>query len=453
MKSAILKTLPALLWAVATWSSTATVAVAAPVVALTHVRLIDGNGGPPLDDALVVVEGDRIVTVGAGDTAIPEGANVLDARGRTIIPGLISDHSHVGQVGGITNGAENYTRARIEAELRQYRNYGVTTVTALGNNGPLFETIRAEAHAGRTDGADLFGVDRGIGVPDGAPPQAMIKVGPDQLFRPHNAAEARAAIAAMAARETDLVKIWLDDFGGGVPAKMSPEVYTAVIDEAHRRGIRVASHVHDLADAKAIVAAGADILAHGVRDLPVDAEFIAALKTHGVWYVPTLSLDDATFAWAEQAPWTRTPFARAALSPELTRQVDDEAWRTKVLADPKTRAARASLAMNLRNLKTLHSAGVKIGFGTDSGATPLRVAGIAEHRELALMVEAGLTPREAITIATANAAAALNLKDRGRVAAGLRADFVVLDADPSEAIGNSQSIREVWIAGRAFPRP
>ncbi len=131
----------------------------------------------------------------------------------------------------------------------------------------------------------------------------MIKVGPDQLFRPHKAAEARAAIAAMAARKTDLVKIWLDDFGGGVPAKMS-------LRGLYRRHRRSPSPRHsgrphmsaDLADAKAIVAAGADILAHGVRDLPVDAEFIAALKTQGVWYVPTLSLDDATFAWAEQAP-------------------------------------------------------------------------------------------------------------------------------------------------------
>lgn len=148
----------------------------------------------------------------------------------------------------------------------------------------------------------------------------------------------------------------------------------------------------------------------------------------------------------------RNSVRQAALSPELARQFADPAWRSKVLADPKTAAARASLAMNLRNLKTLHDAGVKIGFGTDSGATPLRVAGIAEHRELALMVEAGLTPQQALKIATANAADALRLTDRGRIAPGLRADFIVLDADPSRAIGNSQSIREVWLRGRVFPR-
>ncbi|AGA26845.1 amidohydrolase family protein [Singulisphaera acidiphila] len=448
MKITSIARLSAMLWGFSLLPATA----AEHVVAFTHVRLVDGKGGPPINEAVVVIEGNRIVTVGPSGTAIPEGAEIRDSHGLTMIPGLVSDHSHIGQVGGTSTGAENYTRTRIEAELRQYRDYGVTTVTALGNNGPLFETIRAEAHAGRTDGADLFGVDRGVGVPDGAPPQAMVKLGPDQLFRPRNAVEARAAITAMAERKTDLIKIWLDDFAGGVPAKMSPEVYNAVIDEAHRRGIRVAAHIHDLADAKAIVAAGADIIAHGVRDQPVDPVFIDAMKAQGVWYVATLSLDDATFAWADQAPWTQTPFAKAALSPELARQFADPAWRSKVLADPKTAAARASLAMNLRNLKTLHDAGVKIGFGTDSGATPLRVAGIAEHRELALMVEAGLTPQQALKIATANAADALRLTDRGRIAPGLRADFIVLDADPSRAIGNSQSIREVWLRGRVFPR-
>lgn len=440
---------------VATWLCVLSPSFAAAeerAVAFTHVRLVDGSGGVPLDDAVVVVSGDRIVAAGPRGTAIPQSAEIRDERGRTIIPGLVSDHSHVGQVGGTSIGAANYTRLKIEAELRQYRRFGVTTIMALGNNAPLFESIRTEAHAGQTDGADLFGVVRGIGVPEGAPPQAMLKLGPDQIFRPRNADEAKAAVDAMAERKTDLIKIWLDDFGGGLPVKMSPEVYAAVIDQAHRRGVRVAAHIHDLADAKAIVAAGADILAHGVRDLPVDLDFIQAMKAKGVWYVPTLALDEATFAWADQAPWTQMPVVRAALSPELARQVGSPEWRSKVLADPKTADARASLAMNLRNLKILYDSGVKIGFGTDSGATPLRVAGVAEHRELALMVEAGLAPLQALTIATANAAEVLKLTDRGRIAAGLRADFIVLDADPSQAIANSQSIREVWLHGRVFAR-
>lgn len=428
-------------------------AESADVVALVHVRLIDGEGGPPVDDAVVVIAEGRIVAAGPFGLQIPDGAEVRDLAGKTLTPGFVSNHSHVGQVHGLTNGAANYTRDTIEAELRRYRDYGVTTVTALGNNGPAFEAIRADAHAGRIDGADLFGVVRAIGVPDGAPPAAMVKLAPDQLFRPSTAEEAHAAVDFMADHRTDLVKIWLDDFGGGVPAKMSPVVYRAVIERAHDRGVRVAAHIHDLADAKAIVAAGADMLAHGVRDEPVDAELIAALKEGGVWYVPTLALDEASFAWAEKAAWTASPFARAALSPELAGQVDDPAWRDKVLADPKTAASRASLAMNLRNLKALFDAGVAIGFGTDSGATPLRVAGIAEHRELALMVEAGLTPLQALTVATSRAAEVLRLDDRGRIAPGLRADLLIFDRDPSTDIAETQSLREVYVLGRRHVRP
>lgn len=424
---------------------------AAETVALTHARLIDGRGGAPVDDATILLAGDRIVAAGH-DVDIPADARRLDYRGRTVIPGLISNHSHVGQVCGTATGAANYTRATITAELAQYRGYGITTVTALGNNGPLFDTLRAEAHAGQIDGADLFGVAQGIGVPDGAPPQAMLNVGPDQLFRPNTPEEARVAVGQMAARNTDLVKIWLDDFGGSLPVKMKPEIYRAVIDESHLRGFRVAAHVHNLADAEAMVDAGVEIIAHGVRDQPVPPALVAKLKAKGIWYIPTLQLDEASVAWADRAPWTLMPNARAALSPALAAQIDDPAWQARVRADPRSAASRRSLAMNLRNLKTLHDAGVKIGFGTDSGATPLRVAGIAEHRELALMVEAKLTPLQALTIATARAAELLGLVDRGTIEPGRRADLVILAADPAVDIGAIKTIVEVWVAGRPAPQ-
>jgi imidazolonepropionase-like amidohydrolase len=424
----------------------------AETVAISGVRLIDGRGGPVLENATLLIKDGRIEAAGVG-VSIPRGARRLDYRGRTIMPGLISDHSHVGQVNGTQNGAQNYTRANIIAELEQYRRYGVTTVTALGLNGPLFETVRAEAHTGHIDGADLFGVDRGIGAPDGGPPQAMLKVASDQLDRPTTVQEARADVRRMAAHHTDLVKLWLDDFGGSEPTKIKPEIYKAVIDEAHRLGLRVAAHIHDLVDAEAIVDAGADILAHGVRDQPVPPEFIAKLKRNGVWYIPTLALDEATFAWADQAPWTLSAFARAALSPALAREIDDPAWRMQTLASPETAAARRSLSMNLQNLKTLCDSGVKIGFGTDSGATALRVPGIAEHREVALMVEAGLSPLQALTIATGNAAALLKRTDRGVLSPGRRADLIVLAADPATDIAASELIVEVWQAGRATPGP
>jgi imidazolonepropionase-like amidohydrolase len=154
-----------------------------------------------------------------------------------------------------------------------------------------------------------------------------------------------------------------------------------------------------------------------------------------------------------RSPWTLTPFARSALSPALAREIDDPEWRTQTLASPQTAAARQSLSMNLKNLKMLYDSGVKIGFGTDSGATALRVPGIAEHRELALMVEAGLSPLQALTIATGNAAALLKRTDRGVLGPGSRADLIVLAADPATDIAASELIVEVWQAGHATSGP
>lgn len=431
-------------------AAAASAAAAAPV-ALEHVRIVPGTGAPAIEDGTLVVDGGRILAAGR-HVAVPRDAERRDYHGRTVLPGLISDHSHVGGVSGTDTGPQNYTAPVIAAALAQYRRYGVSTVVALGNNRPLFDRMRAEAHAGALP-ADLFGVDQGIGVPGGAPPQALMKSAPDQLYRPATAAEARAAVDRMAAAGTDLVKIWVDAFGGSLPVTMKPAIVRAVVEQAHARHLRVAAHIHDLADARMVVAAGVDVLAHGVRDRAIPPDFVATLKTRGVWYIATLELDEATTAWAEQAPWTRTAFARAALSPALAAQVDDPAWRAKTLADPKAADARRSLTANLANLKTLHDAGVRIGFGTDSGATPLRVPGIAEHRELALMVQAGLTPMQALAIATGRAAALMGLDDRGTIAPGRRADLLVVEGDPTRDIAAVDHVVETWSGGRAEPGP
>lgn len=445
-------------WARALLLSGVLLSLAAPAaaqgeaVALRHARVIDGNGGAPLENATVLIEDGRIAAVGA-DAAVqlPKQVRSIDLAGKSVLPGLISDHSHLGQTDGASAGPQNYTRINIERQLRQFQRYGVTTVTSLGLNGPLFQTVRAEAHAGIGAGADAFGADRGIGVPQGAPP---MNVGPDQLYRPATAEEARAAVREMAARKPDLVKIWVDDFHHTLAYKMKPEIYAAAIDEAHRHGLRVAAHVYYLDDAKKLVAAGADILAHGVRDVPVDDALIAAMQAKGTWYVSTLDLDEAFYVYAEQPAWTQAPFFRAALQPALAAQFDDAAWRAKALADPdKVAVDKASLQTNLDNLKRMYDAGVKIGFGTDSGATPLRLPGFAEHRELQLMVQAGLTPLQAIGLATRNAAQLLGLQDRGVIAAGKRADLLVVDGDPSRRIDDLNRIEAVWQQGRQVAGP
>jgi imidazolonepropionase-like amidohydrolase len=424
----------------------------AQTTALRGSRVIDGRGGAPIDDATVVIRDGRIIAIGpSAATPVPSDAQVVDYTGKTIIPGLISAHSHVGIFVGLKAAPENYSRDLILRQLKQLEAYGVTTVMALGLNGPLFYELRPELHAGRLPGADLFGADQGVGAVGGQPAAAVVPVGENQISRPDTVERARDSVRQMAARKTDMVKIWLDS-GGGLMPKIPPEVYSAVIDEAHRNGLRVAAHIYDLDDAKAIVRAGVDVVAHGVRDKPVDREFIELMKGRSVWYISTIVLDYSGYIFAERPSWMQEPFLQRALHPAVRAQFDDPAYRERTLALPATAKNKAAVMTNKQNLKALHDAGVQIGFGSDSGVG-LRIPGVAEHLELALMVEAGLTPMQAINSATTNAAALLKLDDRGVLAAGKLADLVVLDGDPTADISNSRKIHAVWHHGKKAAGP
>lgn len=425
--------------------------VEAGPVAFDHARVIDGTGASVRPDTTVVVQNGIILSVGE---PAPTDARHVDLTGRTLMPAIISDHSHIGLVKGTSASRDNYTRENILSTLKQYSDYGVLTVTMLGlNRSPLFDTLRHEQHEGRNPGADLFGVDQGIGAFEGVPPASMVKgVGPDQVFRPTTPEETRQDVDRMLAEHTDLVKLWVDDFRNDVPDGkaypiMPPSIYLPAIDEAHRHGTRVAVHIHDLEIAKAMVAAKADILAHGVRDRPVDHDLIVAMQRQGTWYIATLDLDEANYLYAEHPELLSEPFVKAGLDPALAKQFADPKWRASILAKPLTKASHFALSINQKNLMTLYRAGVHIGFGTDSGAAPTRVPGFAEHRELFLTVQAGLTPLQAITLATGNAAALMNLSDRGVIAPGRRADLLIVDGNADQDIAAVDRIDQVWQRG------
>jgi imidazolonepropionase-like amidohydrolase len=427
-------------------------AAQAQTTVLRGARVIDGTGAAAIDNSTIVIRDGRIVSIGpSAGIAVPGDAEVIDYAGKTIIPGLISAHSHVGIFLGLKSAPENYNRDAILRQLKQLEAYGVTTVMSLGLNGPLLYELRSELHSGKLPGADLFGADQGIGVAGGQPSAAVVRVAENQISRPDSVEVARESVRQMAARKTDMVKIWLDS-GGGLMPKLKPEVYSAVIDEAHKNGLRVAAHIYDLDDAKAIVKAGVDVVAHGVRDKAVDSEFIDMMKARSVWYISTIVLDYTNFVFADRPPWMNEPFFQRALHSEVRAQLDDPAYRERTLAMPAAAKNRAAVATNEQNLKALQDAGVQIGFGSDSGVG-LRIPGVAEHLELALMVEAGLTPMQAITNATSNAARLLKLDDRGVLAAGKLADLVVLESDPTADIANSRKIYAVWHRGKKAAGP
>jgi imidazolonepropionase-like amidohydrolase len=417
---------------------------------ISHVRLIDGTGAAPRSNMTVIFTDGMIQSIGPDSGAshsgrkVPAGAHVIDGQGLTMMPGLINAHGHLALVDGTENSATYYTLPHVLAELRQYEHYGVVEMLSLGLNRNLIYQVRAQQKAGTLDGAAVFVADHGIGVDGGAPP---LQHSDDQLDQPRSPLEAREAVDAADDRHTDLIKVWVDDLYGTKP-KMQPAIYQAVIDEAHKRHLPVAAHMYYLEDAKALVRAGVDVLAHSVRDQPVDAEFIELMKQHGTWYIPTLTVDDSFFAFADHPELLEDPFLVKATTPEELAKLKGDDYQKKVASDKDTPHHRTDLAMASKNLKRLYDAGVHIGFGTDSGANPMRLPGYAEHRELQLMVAAGLTPVEAIHCATANNATILGIDSQtGTLAPSKKADFLLVQGDPARAISDTEKMVSIWHNG------
>ncbi len=427
---------------------------------ITGARLIDGTGNPPIEDALLAFSGDRIVAVGpSATTQAPSKASgftaiqTIDAHGMTIMPGLISAHSHLGLIRG-ANGVSpaNFTRENVSRQLDQYEGYGVTAVLSLGVNQDVLYTWRDEQRLGRFSGADIFTADRGLGVPGGAPPFPLES---NQIYRPNSTEEARTDVREMITRQPDILKLWLDDLFGTAP-KMAPEIYqaalaeaNAAIDEAHVRGYRFAAHVFYLGDAKDLLERGLDVVAHSVRDDAVDARFIELMKTRNAIYIPTLALDESQFIYAQHPAWMKEKFFTAAVDPALLTTWNAPEYAARMKINRNTIKNQSALETAMKNVKALSDAGVTIAMGTDSGAMTTRIAGFGEHREMQLMVQAGLTPMQAIVAATRNSARVLGAQeDRGTLEVGKRADFLILNANPLEDIHNTTKISAIWHGGK-----
>jgi imidazolonepropionase-like amidohydrolase len=397
-------------------------------MAFVGARLWDGTGAPAVADAVLVVEGGRVRAVGPrASTPVPRGFTTVDLAGRFVIPGLINAHGHVGSARGLESGPSVYTREVVLDQLRLNARYGITTVVSLGGDGPAGPVIRKE------EGPDL---DR-----------ARLRVaGP--VLDPDTPGEARAQVNELAAYGSDWVKIRVD---GSPETKMTPDVYAAVAAASDEHRIPLAAHLVTLEDAKGLVRSGTDLLAHSVRDAPVDRELIDLMKARDVCLVPTLMREVSVFAYAERPAFFDDPFFKAEVDPGVLTQLAEPERMARVAASPNTRNVRDQwLPMAMRNLKLLSDAGVGIAMGTDSGQAG-RFQGYFEHVELERMAEAGLSPERVLRAATGEAARCMRLQGVGTLTTGTWADFVVLTADPLAEVRNSRAIDAVYVAGNRVP--
>ena len=377
----------------------------ADVTAFENVRLIVGNGSV-VENATLVIDGNKIVQAGQG-VSVPAGATRVNLAGKTVMPAIIDTHVHLSP-----------TRDKLIRDLKMRAWFGVGAALSMGLDPYDLLDIRGQAIPGA---ARFLSAGRGITMPE-----------PGRITAPHwitTEADGRKAIQELADKKVDIVKIWVDTRDSKFK-KLSPDLYGPIIDEAHKNNLRVTAHIFDLEDGKGLIRAGVDAFAHGVRDRPIDDEFLALWKQH-----PNLVL-------GPNMPDRGVPTDLGW----LRESIPAADWQKLQAANTNKAEANAFWSIQARNLAKMNAAGVKIVVGTD-GNTPY-----APHIEMEDMVAAGMTPMQVITAATRNGAQFLRLNDVGTIEANKSADFVVLDANPLDNITNTRKISSVYLRGAQVDR-
>lgn len=414
-------------------------------------QLILGDDRAPIESGTFVVQGGHLTAVGGkGDVVAPARATRVDLTGKTVMPTMVNVHVHIGYEAYTSWGAQNYTAENVLDHLQREAVYGVGATQAVGSS-PTDPSIQFQhdQQAGKFPPAARFFFMPGIAPPNGGPDAVLLK-GTQVLravYEVSTGDEARAAVRSMAAKHLKNVKIWVDDRRGTYP-KMTPDVYTAVIDEAHKRGMKVQAHATTLPDQKAVVRAGVDVLVHTVQNEKIDDELVALIREKKPYWTTVIGLGDRTEVCDDD------PFVDQQLPASTIAKIraTTEVRPLEPSCGPRSPNVEAREAMLKNNFSLMIAAGARLVLGTDAGVSSGYTFGSADHHEIGRWVEFGLTPAQAIVAATSRPAEYLGLADTGTLAVGKRADFIVLDKNPLENIRNTRTIVSVYLNGAKLDR-
>jgi imidazolonepropionase-like amidohydrolase len=442
----------ALLAAPLIWLAAAPAVAGQAALAIVGATVVDGTGADPRPHTTILVAADRIIEVVPDEDAnVPAEAHVVDATGKWVIPGLIDAHVHLFQSGGL------YTRPDV-IDLRHERPYeeelawvqdqladtfaryiasGVTGIVDMGGPMWTFDARKlAEELAGELDLAPRVAV-AGPLLANRVPPK-LAEVADPPMVAIYDPDQARAQVEAIAAHDPDMIKLWL--IGPDDMILQSMDWVEAAIETSRAHDIPVVAHATTLSAAQAVVAAGADILAHSIRDRVMGEDLLRTLAERQVVYVTTLVVREG-YGNVLSGEIELSAFERRLGHPEVIAS-----W--EALDQPRRLARQVPLPVEAENLRLAVRHGVIVAAGSDAGNIGT-LPGPGLHRELELMVEAGLTPMETLQAATHGAAAAMRRSEElGRIVPGYLADLVILNADPTLDITNTRDIHRVVIGGK-----
>jgi len=418
-------------------------------------RLIIGDASAPIESGAFVVQDGHITAIGPkGSVKAPSGATRVDLTGKTVMPTLNNVHMHIGYEGYVSWSVENHTRENLLDHLEREAFYGAGAAMTMGDQPADFAIqFQQDQLAGKFPAAARFFFAAGLAPPGGGPDALLIQ-GTTALHAVNEVStpdEAIAAVRKIAARKIQQVKFWVDnrDNTRGSRKKMPPEVYTALIAEAHKHGMIVHAHATNMQDQKGVVKAGVDVLVHTVVAEKIDDELLALLKEKKPYWAPVMGLGDRS-----ELCDGSNPFIEQALPDSVA--ADIRAGKTWLPSAPCSAPANPQFAQREENLKynfpKYLAAGARIVLSTDAGVSAKYSYGFAEHHEMGMYVRLGMTPAEAIVVSTSRPTEVLRIKDTGTLAKGKRADFIVLNANPLENIRNTREIDSVYLYGAKLDR-
>ena len=426
---------------------------AGEILALTGGRIIDGNGGPPLEEAAVVIQGSKITAIGPA-SVVPAHARVINLDGKTLLPGLIDAHIHIGGSGGGSVDPREFTPTAVENSLLSYLKFGVTTIYDMAAH-PSLNSMKSALEAGELMGPRLYGNGFGITAPGSHPIRLITELGLLEYLGPFyfqvdNLADAREAIRKISVQQVDGIKLFHSRVEAGTTRfdadmeKLKPDILHTLIQEAHDRSLKVYAHTSLPSEAREFVEAGGDVVVHSIHMAETGAnEVFELMVERDVAYIPTLAVFEGGYTskpgsffsaqqhdkvWDVLLASITAPGSVVLASREVPGLVNDR---------------ERSLEISMANLGRALQAGVRIAMGSDAGNAGM-LHGATILRELQLMNEAGMTQMQVLVAATRNGAEVIGRgEELGTLEAGKLADIIVVNGDPLQdlsVLGNVELV-------------